>query len=115
MSTQLRLTKDVNGFNAYGLQWHKDGGNIQLPTITNTTITCPNSFENWAAIFSIQPGSLVFVNINATAVIPAGSFTTDTSELNPTMRQINGGDVINLITPDTSAFVGVYFYVLLNQ
>ncbi len=80
---------------------------------TDTTLTVPSFSAHYVAIFSFQSGASVWVTINGTAAKPAGStFAATTSELNPVARYVKAGDVIHVLTGDTSAMVGVTFYAL---
>ena len=71
--------------------------------------------NKYIAIFSYEPGSQVWVADNATAAIPVGaSFASTTSELNPSARVVNAGDVVHFFTPDSGgANVSVILYALL--
>ena len=124
MPTPWSMTRDINGYNGFGLAFSLDKYSATIATSTDTTLTVPSagplgsgtsstSTNKYIAIFSYEPGSSVWVAVNATAAVPAGaSFAATTSELLPTARYVKGGDVLHFITGDTSATVGVTFYVL---
>lgn len=83
---------------------------VALATNTDETITVPGSATTqYQALFSYTSTSNVFVRLNDIAVVPAPSSATLTqyNEFRPKKRYVKGGDVIHLITPDASAYVGV--------
>lgn len=67
----------------------------------------------YAARFGYTQGSNVYVRLNAAPTAPpAGTTTTEAySEFRPgadgTQRYVKGGDVLQFVTPDASAYVGV--------
>jgi len=74
----------------------------------------PGNFSNrYSARFSYTNNSNVFVRLNSAPVTPgAASVTTQPySEFKPgvdgSQRFVQGGDVIHMITPDATAFVGI--------
>src|SRR5882757_3214691 len=118
MATSFAMTRDVNGFNGFGLPFSIDKYSADLVTLTDTTLAVPGTaamgaitsttYNKFIAIFSYEPGSSVWVTVNATAAVPAGgTFASTTSELNPSARQVQAGDVLHFYTADTSAVVGV--------
>jgi aconitase B len=111
---KLIFTKDINGFNSYGLP---ECDNIYNATLTSgggeTNVTVPSNWPVWAALFSIEPGSSVYIAVGegATAALPAGAtLASASSELNPTIKQVKAGDKISLITGDATANVSVSLY-----
>lgn len=111
--TQFALTRDINGYNGFGLPFALDKYNTNLIQNTDTTVTVPSYAPHYVAVFSYQQGSSVWVAINATAAKPVGAtFAATTSELNPVARYVKAGNVIHALTGDTSALVGVVFYAL---
>jgi hypothetical protein len=83
---------------------------VALATNTEDTITIPgNATTQYQALFSYISTSNVFVRLNATVGVPAaGTIATEQyNEFRPCKRYVKGGDVIHLITPDASAYVGV--------
>ncbi len=83
---------------------------VNLGASTAETITVPGSVTTqYQAFFEYNYVANVFVSINAAPVVP-GAGTVGTQQYNefrPQKRYVRGGDVIHLITPDTSAYVGV--------
>lgn len=111
MSTQLSFGRDMQGYNAYAPQFATDNYSATLANATEEKITVPSNHSVWIASFSYEPGASVWVALNATAAVPAGgTFASTTSTLNPGTRTVNAGDVLHLITDDTTADVGVTFY-----
>lgn len=82
-------------------------GVVQTFTIPGTAIT------NYSLRFTYTSTSNVFVRFNAAPATPgAGSVTTQQyNEFRPgsdgSQRYARGGDVIQLITPDATAYVGI--------
>lgn len=123
MATSFAMTRDINGFNGFGLPFSIDKYSANLVTLTDTTLTVPGSaamgaitsttYNKFIAIFSYEPGSSIWVAVNATAAVPVGgTFASTTSELNPSARSVQAGDTLHFYTADTSAVVGVTFYAL---
>jgi len=125
MTLPFSLTRDVNGYNGFGLQFSDTKFNATIAQSTDTTLTIGGnavmggiaqpSVNKYIAIFSYEPGSQVWVADNDTAAIPVGaSFASTTSELNPSARVVNAGDVVHFFTPDSGgANVSVILYALL--
>lgn len=59
--------------------------------------------------FEYASNSNVFVCNNGTAAAPVGGTNTSTqyNEFKPKKRYVNAGDVLSLVTPDTTAYVGL--------
>lgn len=113
MSTKFNMTRDVAGYNGFGLIPSDDSFSGLLATASAQSVTVPNQYEYYIAIFSFTPGTNVFVNFKTTAVTPGSSIAANANELNPAGRLVKGGTAISLITPDTSgAYVTVLFYVV---
>ncbi len=110
MSTQLMMTTDVNGINTFGLEFAEDNYSVTLAADTEKTVTVPDNFKNWLAVFAFESGSNVWVSLNSTAEVPDGTGGATTSQLCPTARSVKAGDVIHFITGDTSAQAAVSFY-----
>lgn len=123
VSTPFSMTRDVNGYNGFGVQFALDNYSANLAATTDTTLACPltttlggassQTANKFLAIFSYQPGATVWVANNVTAGAPAGNtFAATASTLNPSARQVQAGDVLHFYTSDTNAVVGVAFYAL---
>jgi len=113
MSTPFSMARDINGYNGFGIDFCDDNKEMILAANVEQHFTVPSNYQDWLAIFSIQPGSAVWVANNHTAAVPSGSIADTTSQLNPTARRVRAGDVISLITSDsTNDQVGVSLYWL---
>lgn len=113
MSTVLNFGRDVQGYNAFAPAFSTNRVSATLTSGSEKTFTIPADFQNWIISFSIQPGTNVWVALNATAAIPASaSFTSTTSELNPGSRFVHANDVIHCVTDSTTSDVGVTFYAV---
>ncbi len=121
--TPFNMTRDINGYNGFGLPFSVSKFSATLATTTDTTLVVPTSAamgaptaslnNKFIAIFSYEPGARVWVANNTTAAVPAGAtFAAVSSELNPSARMVQAGDTLHFITPDTTADVGVVFYAL---
>lgn len=74
------------------------------------TYTVPGTaLAQYQALFAYNQEANVFVCLNATPVVPVSGDvgTQQYNEFRPEKRYVKGGDVIHLITPDASAYVGV--------
>lgn len=106
MSTKLSLTRDINGFNAFGVMPTYDVQGCSLTANAAQSFTVPSNQEYWLAIFTYSPGANVWVSFTTTAAVPNGTMGALTSVLNPAGRQVKAGTVISVITSDaTSPFV----------
>lgn len=113
----LIFTRDVNGYNSFGITQSKYIWNATITAAHGEThITVPSTSAEFLAVFSYQPGASVLVAINNTAALPAGAtLTAATSELNPASRQVNAGDTISMITADTADNVSISLLKTLGQ
>lgn len=125
MATKFSMTRDINGYNGFGLKFTDTAYSATLAATTDTTLTVPdhstmggatyseNAQPTLIAIFSIDPGESVWVALNTAASTPAGAtFAATASELNPAARQVVGGDVLHFYTAAANVVVGVSFYWL---
>jgi hypothetical protein len=84
---------------------------VALATNTNATFVVPGGPTiKYSARFSFTSTSNIFICLNSAALVPpAGTHTTQQyCEFRPeTQRYVQGGDVINMITPDASGYVGI--------
>lgn len=124
MTLPFSLTKDINGYNGFGLQFSDTKYSATVAQSSDTTLTiggnaamgavAATTHNKYIVIFSYEPGSQVWVALNETAAIPVGAtFAATDSELNPSARQVQTGDVIHFFTPDaTGAEVSVAVYAL---
>lgn len=112
MSTKFNMTRDVAGYNGFGLAPSDDSYSATLAADDETSMDVPNEYPYYLAVFSYTPGSNVFVNFSDTASEPSGSFTNDGNVLNPSARLVKANAEISLLTPDSGgAYVSITFYV----
>ena len=109
MSTKLSLTKDINGYNAFGVIPTYDIWAGSLATSTEQHFTVPSNNEYWLAIFTFSPGANIWVEFDGgTATVPSSTVSSVNVVLNPAGRQVKAGSKISLITADsTSPYVCV--------
>lgn len=112
MTTPFSLTRDINGYNGFGLAFSDTNNQVTLAASVEQHFTIPSDAPYYLIIFGIEPGAAIWVANNATATLPSGSIAGTLSQLNPSARFVKGGDVISMITPDTTAEVGVSIYAL---
>lgn len=113
MSTQLNFGRDTQGLNAYAPDFATNHFSATLTNGSAQTFTVPSNFSVWIASFSYQPGSNFWVASNTAAAVPVGAtFASTNSELNPGARRVYAGDVISVITDNSSADVGVSLYAV---
>lgn len=113
MSTKFNLTKDVAGYNGFGIVFSLDGQATSLAANTEQHFVVPSNYPNWTAIFSYTPGSNIWVDGINTAVVPSTTFGATTAELNPSARAVVAGQTLSFITADTTTpWVGVKLLVV---
>lgn len=125
MATKFKLTRDINGYNGFGLPFTDTAYSVTLSANTDTSLTVPAasapggaSYSGSAkpllvALFQYDPGTSVWVANNTTAAAPGGSsFAATASELNPSAREVHGGDVLHFLSTGTGVNVSVNFYWL---
>ncbi len=118
MALPFNMTRDINGFNGFGLPFTLDNWQMVLSTNVAQSITIPqlDNYSKYIAVFSYSSGSTVWVAANNVASFPTSSVTTTTSQMNPAARKVNAGDVLSFITGDaTNDEVGVSLYGLFFQ
>jgi hypothetical protein len=115
------MTRDINGYNGFGLPFSDNLVQLTLAADEAQQITVPKSnlagYPNVLAVFSFEPGSMVWVALNDTAEAPTGAAVNTTSEGLPAARLIEFNaatetNTLSFITNDTSAEVGVAFYAV---
>jgi len=83
---------------------------VALATNTPKSITVPGPVTSqYQALFSYTSTSNVFVRLNTNAVVPSPNTANSLqyNEFRPDKRYVKGGDIIYLVSPDASAYVGV--------
>lgn len=106
MSTKFTMTRDINGYNGFGIPFSEDGEAGVLAANVAQSVTVPSNYPYWIAIFSYTPGASVWVDGITTAAVPAGAAAPTTARLNPAARFVKAGDTISFITDsaDSPAF-----------
>lgn len=112
MTTIFNMTRDINGFNGFGLEFADDNQKTTLAVGVEQHFTVSSNYSTWLAVFSFEPGSSVWVANNETAAVPSGSFSSTDSQLNPSARKVFGGDVLSFISNNTTAEIGVSLYAI---
>jgi len=115
MTTKFSMTRDINGYNGFGLEFSDTNYSATLTVGAAQSLVVPgiSTTTTYLAVFSYEPGTSIWVANNDTAAVPvAASFGATTSELNPAARKVKFGDTLSFITNDTTAEVGVSFYGL---
>jgi hypothetical protein len=125
-STQYKLQKDVAGYNGFGLQVSNQKYSASLAITTDTTLTVPSTgslgtpldqVNKFLALIQVEANLSVWMAVNATAAVPAGStFAATTSELiiggEYFAREVKAGDVLHFIAPTAGTDISVVFYAL---
>lgn len=112
-STKFNLTKDIGGYNGFGISFSQDGEGTFLAANTEQHFTVPSNHPKWLAIFSFTPGANIWVDGINTAALPTSSFSSTTAELNPSARAVVAGQKLSFITGDTnSPWVSVKLLVI---
>jgi hypothetical protein len=113
MTTMLNFGRDVQGYNAYAPPFATDLKSATLANGSAKSFTVPSNYKIWNVNFSYQSGVDIWVSINGTAAVPAGSsFASTNSILNPASRTVTAGTVISCITANTTADIGIEMYAV---
>lgn len=126
MTTQYKLQKDVAGYNGFGLPPSDLKYSASLAATTDTTLTVPssgsmgaplNQVNRFIAIIQVKANASVWLAVNATAAVPAGtSFATTTSDLiiggEYYAVEVKAADVLHFYAPAATTDVMVKFYAL---
>ena len=120
MAKPLQITRDVQGYATSGQQMGRDypdlAQQIELAASTAQSITVPvNSSSRMLACIAVTPGKTVFMtrNYGSTIVLPTGTLTAVPVEMIPQAaanRIVNGGDVLQFITPDSAVYLTISYY-----
>lgn len=115
----------ITGAQDFGLPFADNPYSARLAATTDTTLTVPgeqplgvagdSTTNKYLAVFSYAKAEAkdVWVALNAIADAPAGAtFATDTSELNPTAKVVEAGDVLHFYAVTANTDVSVAFYRL---
>jgi hypothetical protein len=123
MTTKFVMSRDINGYNGFGLKLTDTAYSATLLASTDTTLTVPSTIglgqqgpatkAESIAIIVADPGTSVWVAVNTAASAPVGNtFASTSSQLNPGAIDVFGGDVLHLYTTGTGVNVSVRFYSL---
>ena len=123
MPTKFSMTRDINGYNGFGLKPSDTNISTTLTINTDTTFTVPGTDSTggcnyqkkalWLVIFSNTSGIDLWVAIYATAAVPAGAtFAATKSMLNPAALELQEGDVIHCFAAVANVNDGIRFYSL---
>ncbi len=114
--TILSMGRDAGGAVTFVLPFSDTGFQTTLAQGVEQHFTVPfntnSTYKKYSVIFSFDPGLRIYVALNATAEIPGSSFASTVSELNPTSRYVEYGDILSFITPDVAAYVNVKLYAI---
>lgn len=87
-----------------------------LAASTDTTLTVPGKAPRYKALMKVAENGVVWVALNATAAVPAGTtFAATTSELidsKPLCREVKAGDVLHFITATATTNISVVLYAV---
>ena len=115
MSTKLCMTRDINGYNAFGLIPTYDIWAGSLAASSEQHFVVPSNNEYWLAVFTYTPGSNIWVDFTTTATVPSSTVGPVSVVLNPAGRQVKAGSTISFITADTTnPFICIELQVLNN-
>jgi hypothetical protein len=106
------MTRDINGYNGFGLVQSNNCVDTQLAATVAQSTTVPNDYEYYLAIFYYESGSNVFVSNTGTADLPGSSFASTDSVLNPAAWLVKKDTTLSFITRDTNADVTVAYYAI---
>ncbi|MES2356261.1 MAG: hypothetical protein V4568_18020 [Pseudomonadota bacterium] len=126
MSTQYSIDDQTHGVNGWGLRFCDSSYTATIGATTDTTLAVPlnasmgtpaASVNNkFIAVITVAPSKTVYVALNATAAVPAGStFAASTSALLPiqSARFVKAGDTLHFYSAAT-ADISVEFYAIQN-
>lgn len=100
----------------FGLRFSTLKYSAALAATTDTTLTIPGNAPTYKAVIKVD-SNLVWVALNATAAVPAGtSFASTTSELvsdnRALCREVKAGDVLHFYTATATTNVSVVLYTV---
>jgi hypothetical protein len=101
----------------FGLQFTALKYSASLAATTDTSLTIPGKAPRYKAVIKVENNGLVWVALNTTAAVPAGStFAATTSELindaKSLCREVKSGDVLHFITATAGTDVSVVLYAV---
>lgn len=102
MTTKFLMTRDIAGFNGFGLPDSDVKFSGVLAAGVAQSFTLPEDNNYYIVIFSQSPGSNIWVDVTTTAVAPTGAIASTTAEHNPQARQYPKGTTVSVITEDAT-------------
>lgn len=112
MTTPFSLGRDINGNNAYSIVFSDTNYNMVLLQGVAQTVTIPDDYPTYRIVFTMEPGSTVWVASGTTAEAPTGAAALSLSQMNPAVRDVVAGSTLSLVTANDSAQVGVQIYAI---
>lgn len=118
MATPFVMIRDQAGYQSFATPFNDPTYTYSctLASATAASLTVPTGPANtkWLAIITYAPGANVWVALNTTAAVPAGStFAATASHQLPAPKVVNAGDVLSFITIISGGVdVGVQLYAL---
>ncbi len=113
-NTQLLFGRDVQGYNAFAPSLSMNMLSAELASGGDDEFDVPETADQWIAVFSYEPGAIIWVSVNDTAAPPAGNtFAAITSFLLPAQLSVKKGDSISCYNNSaTDQDVGVALYAV---
>jgi hypothetical protein len=94
------------------IPWSDTDWQFALAANAVLSFTLPGDFTyKYTLLFGLRHDSNLFVGYNVSPTVPGGGMSTNVQGVEfitpDSQRYAQGGDVIYLVTPDTTAYVGV--------
>lgn len=106
-----KLGKDLGGSPSYSRAPATYVIQGKIASNVEQHITIQGDSQTYTAVFYVQPGTNVFFAVNQTATVPTTTLSVGVGEGNVTQyTTIKNGDVLSMITPDTTSYVTVSLY-----
>jgi hypothetical protein len=102
MTTKFLMTRDIAGYNGFGLCDSDVKFNALLTAGVAQSFTLPEDNDYYIVIFSPSIGGNIWVDVTTTAAAPSGAMASTTAEHNPQARQYPKGTTVSVITEDAT-------------
>lgn len=123
MATTFNINSNITGAQDFGLPFCTAVYTARLAVTTDTSLTVPSEVPaglpgfkgRFIAVFSYAKAVTkdVWVAVGIAASAPAGAgFALSPSELNPTAKYVNSGDVIHMFAVVADTDVSIAFYAI---
>ncbi len=119
---KYQITRDIQGYpttgSKTGLKFSLDGQYFDLTASTVLPVTVPSlPYTKAIAVFEYAKtdgAPFVYVQPSAspTLTAPTGTVTATTAELNPSVREVVSGQVLQFLTEQTNVSVTIKYYEL---